>query len=99
MVISATAFRFEIIGFLLSAYHPERLVAFAAARYVVTDRQPDTKVTENHLLRLSIFAGVIKQAGGSQKSFWLSAPSNPSSPNRAVLHVIALFWGLNQQRL
>jgi hypothetical protein len=28
----ATAFRFGIIGFLLGAYHPERLVAFEAAR-------------------------------------------------------------------
>jgi hypothetical protein len=45
MVISTTAFRFGIIYFLLGAHRPERLVAFEAARYVVTDKQPHTQIT------------------------------------------------------
>jgi hypothetical protein len=28
-----------------AAYHPERFVAFEAARYVVTDKQPHTQAT------------------------------------------------------
>jgi hypothetical protein len=43
--METTVFRFEIIGFLLGACHPERLIAFEAARYVVTDKQPHTQVT------------------------------------------------------
>jgi hypothetical protein len=42
--MQTSAFRFGIIGFLLGAYHPERLVAFEAARCVVTDKQPHTQV-------------------------------------------------------
>jgi hypothetical protein len=45
--METTAFRFGIIVFLLGAYHPERLVAFEAARYVVTDKQPQTQVTKS----------------------------------------------------
>jgi hypothetical protein len=35
----------ENLLFPLGAYHPERLVAFEAACYVVTKKQPHTQIT------------------------------------------------------
>jgi hypothetical protein len=59
--------------FLLGAYYPERLLAFEAARYVVTDKQPHT-----HHLKSSAaavyFRGCKTEAGGSQNTFGLSDP-------------------------
>ena len=97
--MQTSAFRFGIIGFLLGAYHPERLVAFEAARYVVTDKQPHAGHLKC-LLRLFIFAIVANyfrscyktEAGVSQNTFWLSDPrQNLTFPNEAAsLEILSL---------
>jgi hypothetical protein len=71
-----TALRFGTIGVLLGACHLKRLLAFEAARYVVTDKQHTCRSLTT-IQRLSIFAMVAKQRRVEAKTlFGLPDPVN-----------------------